>query len=268
LFVLQDACLRSPDAGQNIQSMNRTFFPSRASAFRTAVALNLALLVFAQPALALSCPLCNVGEELPDAPMPAPQVLQIEILDGDNALNNIQQRTAREPIVQVTDENHKPVAGAAVLFAIRSNPNGAGGSFTSATAATAGTTASTAAGTLLVTTDALGRAQAIGLRPNTIPGKYYVTVTATVGSVTAFAVVHQENVAGIIEESSSTSSTAGSGATASAARHFPLPHSVFAKVVVFGGVAVTTAVVVTVVALTHTNNGATIGVGGGGVTHP
>jgi hypothetical protein len=247
--------------------MNRTFFPSRPSAFRTALALNLALLVFAQPALALSCPLCNVAEELPDAPMPAPQVLQIEILDGDNALNNIQQRTAREPIVQVTDENHKPVAGAAVLFAIRSNPNGAGGAFSGATAATAGAT-SAAAGTLLVTTDALGRAQAIGLKPNTIPGKYYITVTATVGSVTAFAVVHQENVAGIITESSSTSSAATPGATASVARHFPLPHTVFAKVLVFGGVAVTTAVVVTVVALTHTSSGATIGVGGGGVTHP
>jgi len=199
--------------------------------------------------------------------MPAPQVLQIEILDGDNALNNIQQRTAREPIVQVTDENHKPVAGAAVLFAIRSNPNGAGGSFTGATAATAGGTATgAAAGSLLVVTDALGRAQAIGFKPNTIPGKYYVTVTATVGSVTAFAVVHQENIAGIIEESSTSS--AGPGATASAARHFPVPHTVFAKVLVFGGVAVTTAVVATVVVLTHTNNGATIGVGGGGVTHP
>ena len=106
--------------------MNRTDSPSRPPAFRSAIALNLALLLFAQPALALTCPLCNVAEELPDAPMPAPQGLQIEILDGDNALNNIQQRTAREPIVQVTDENHKPVAGALVLFAVRENPNGAG----------------------------------------------------------------------------------------------------------------------------------------------
>ena len=49
-----------------------------------------------------------------DAQSAVPQNLQITILDGEGALNNIKQRTAREPIVQVTDENHKPVAGAVV----------------------------------------------------------------------------------------------------------------------------------------------------------
>ena len=38
---------------------------------------------------------------------------RIEVVEGDGAINNIRQRTAREPIVQVEDENHKPVAGAA-----------------------------------------------------------------------------------------------------------------------------------------------------------
>jgi hypothetical protein len=240
--------------------MNRTDSPSRPLAFRSAIALSLALLLFAQPALALTCPLCNVADELPDAPMPAPQVLQIEILDGDNALNNIQQRTAREPIVQVTDENHKPVAGALVLFAVRENPNGAGGTF-SATAATAGATAG-AAGTLLVTTDALGRAQAIGFKPNTIPGKYYVAVTATLGTLTAFVVVHQENIAGILPE---TSSTQGPGAVGG--KHLPILHSTVGKIALLGGVATAGAVIATLLVL-HANNGATIGVGGGGVTHP
>src|SRR3954447_17556088 len=56
-----------------------------------------------------------------------PASLQITILDGEEAINNIRQRTAREPIVQVEDENHKPVAGAAVIFLL---PNdGAGGTF-------------------------------------------------------------------------------------------------------------------------------------------
>src|SRR5580704_2436459 len=57
-----------------------------------------------------------------------PMALHIVILDGDNALNNIRQRSAREPIVQVEDENHKPVAAAAVLFTIHSGSAGAGGS--------------------------------------------------------------------------------------------------------------------------------------------
>ena len=41
------------------------------------------------------------------------QKLNIEIVEGEGAVNNIRQRMAREPMVQVTDENRKPVAGAA-----------------------------------------------------------------------------------------------------------------------------------------------------------
>ena len=41
----------------------------------------------------------------------APPELNIVIVDGEGDTNNIRQHTAREPIVQVEDENHKPVAG-------------------------------------------------------------------------------------------------------------------------------------------------------------
>src|SRR5580658_2820673 len=59
---------------------------------------------------------------------PSGPELKITIIDGDEAINNIRQRTAREPIVQVEDENNRPVAGAAVVFLL---PNdGAGGTFT------------------------------------------------------------------------------------------------------------------------------------------
>jgi hypothetical protein len=53
--------------------------------------------------------------------------LNLVIVEGDGAINNIRQRTAREPIVQVEDENHKPVAGAAVIFLLPEH--GAGGTF-------------------------------------------------------------------------------------------------------------------------------------------
>src|SRR5947209_15616068 len=83
--------------------------------------------------------------------------LNLVIVEGEGAINNIKQRTAREPIVQVEDENHKPVAGAAVVFAL---PNqGAGGSF-----AASGQTFTTV-------TDAQGRAVGRGLRPNQIQGR-------------------------------------------------------------------------------------------------
>jgi hypothetical protein len=44
--------------------------------------------------------------------------LTIIILEGVGALNNIKQGTAREPIVRVDDENHRPVAGAFVTFTL------------------------------------------------------------------------------------------------------------------------------------------------------
>lgn len=85
-----------------------------------------------------------------------PTALNIDIIDGDGAVNNIRQRTAREPIVEVTDENHKPVAGALVLFS--APDHGASGVFANGTRQ------------LSVTTDAQGRAAGKGFQPNTERG--------------------------------------------------------------------------------------------------
>src|SRR6202051_4737037 len=79
----------------------------------------------------------------------APKLI-INIVEGEGALNNIKQRVNREPIVQVEDENHKPIAGAAVVFFL---PNqGSGGTFAN------GTTS------LTTTTNAQGPAVARGVR--------------------------------------------------------------------------------------------------------
>jgi hypothetical protein len=40
-----------------------------------------------------------------------PTELHLTIIEGEGAINNLRQRTSREPIVQVTDQNHRPVAG-------------------------------------------------------------------------------------------------------------------------------------------------------------
>lgn len=105
--------------------------------------------------------------------------LNLVIVEGEGAINNIRLRTAREPIVQVEDENHKPVAGVAVTFALPGQ--GAGGTF------------ATGGHTLTVMTDEQGRAVARGLRPNTVKGQYQIHVTASHNGLTANAVITQTN---------------------------------------------------------------------------
>jgi len=112
---------------------------------------------------------------------PAP-ALVITILDGEGALNDIRQRTAREPIVQVEDENHKPIAGAAVLFALPSS--GPGGAFAEG------------AQTFSTVTDSAGRAVAHGLRPNSVSGSYSIHVRVTFNGSTSETEIHQQNVSG------------------------------------------------------------------------
>ena len=113
---------------------------------------------------------------------PPPKGLRIMILSGEGALNNIEARTAREPIVEVQDENHKPVAGAVVLFTIHGNKNGAGGSFPNN---------STSFSTV---TNAQGIAVGTGFQPNSIQGAWQVTITASYGSLTASSVINENNV--------------------------------------------------------------------------
>jgi hypothetical protein len=108
--------------------------------------------------------------------------LNIVIVEGEGALNNIKQRVNREPIVQVEDENHKPIAGAAVVFFLPgSGPSG---------------TFANGSQTLTVTTDASGRAAANGIRPNHQSGQMQIRVTASANGQTANAIITQMNVVG------------------------------------------------------------------------
>ncbi len=116
-----------------------------------------------------------------------PKSLFITILDGEGALNDIRARTAREPIVEVDDENHKPVAAALVLFSIDSN-----GSSTPL-ASFAGSQ------TLSVQTGADGRAIAHGFQVTHATGKFSIRVKATVGAAVAEVVIAETNVSSASE---------------------------------------------------------------------
>ena len=110
---------------------------------------------------------------------PAPEKLNIVIVEGDGAINSVRQRVAREPVVQVEDENHKPIAGAAITFLL---PNqGAGAAFANG------------AKSLTVLTDDKGQAVARGLRPNNVNGQYQVRVNASFRGQTASTTVTQTN---------------------------------------------------------------------------
>jgi hypothetical protein len=129
--------------------------------------------------------------------------LKIVIVEGDGAINNVRQRVSREVIVQVEDENRKPVAGAAVTFLLP--VRGPGGMF-----AQGGTT-------LNVTTDSLGRAAAT-FNPNNLAGTFKVDVSASFqGQTTTTAVSQTNGLATAAAGSSGTSGTAGTAAGAGGA---------------------------------------------------
>jgi hypothetical protein len=121
-----------------------------------------------------------------------PVGIQIVIVEGEGAINNVRQRVNREPIVQVNDVNHKPVVGASVTFFL---PNdGPGGVFMN------GST------TLTTATKAQGQAVARGIRFNNRSGPMQIRVAASFAGEAASAVINQTNIAG---EASSSGGSAG-----------------------------------------------------------
>jgi hypothetical protein len=112
--------------------------------------------------------------------VPPPPRLKILILDGEGAINSIKLGTAREPIVQVQDENDRPVAGAMVVFTLPDH--GASGVFSDGTRS------------LIVHTDTRGQAVARGLKPNQTPGQFKIRVDVSHQGATTSSAVTQSNL--------------------------------------------------------------------------
>ncbi len=108
-----------------------------------------------------------------------PAKLNIVIIEGEGAVNNIGQRAVRGPIVQVEDGSRRPVAGASVLFTLPDS--GPSGVFAHR------------ARTFLVQTDKAGRAEAKGFRANDVQGKFQIQVRASLRGATATTSITQIN---------------------------------------------------------------------------
>jgi hypothetical protein len=108
--------------------------------------------------------------------------IKIVIVQGEGAVNNVRQRVAREPIVEVQDENNRPVVGALVLFTLPDR--GASAVFADGSR------------TLSVVTDSQGRALGAGLKPNNVNGNFQIQVDATYQNQTTSASIRQSNAGG------------------------------------------------------------------------
>ncbi len=116
------------------------------------------------------------------SPHLSPNTLQIVIVEGDAAINNIRTRTARETIVEVRDHDNLPVSQAAVKFTIPKG--GPGGTF------------GNGSNSLKVMTDQQGRAIATGLKPNNVAGAFKIKVNAAFEDKLGENFVTQTNVYG------------------------------------------------------------------------
>jgi hypothetical protein len=132
----------------------------------------------------------------------APQIsaqnagLRIVVVEGEDAVNVIQQKSAVAPVIEVRDRNDQPVSGAVVRFAISKGR----ASFSGARA-------------LTVTTNTAGRAIATGLTPSG-SGALQISAAATFQGQTAVATIAQTNV---MTAAAAGAGSAGAGGGASAA---------------------------------------------------
>jgi len=108
-----------------------------------------------------------------------PAKLNINVIGGAGAVNDVKQRTPRDITVEIDDENDRPVPGAMVTFFA---PNeGPGGSFVGDSHL------------LTVMTGTDGRAVAKDFRPNDVAGDYNIQVSVALGDETANATISQSN---------------------------------------------------------------------------
>src|SRR5438874_2446944 len=115
--------------------------------------------------------------------------LQINIVEGEGAFNDIKKGVAHAPVVEVKDESGRPVENAKVVFQLPEM--GASGSFLDGSK------------TFVATSDKTGRAGAPVLKPNNVEGSFAIVVTASKDGSVGHAEVRESNtLAGGVKASS------------------------------------------------------------------
>jgi hypothetical protein len=105
--------------------------------------------------------------------------LSLTVVAGDDAVNDISRHLPTPVIVELLDETGQPVNGARVLFTLPEI--GPGGRFADGSR------------TRAETTDTNGRATLAGFIPNRFEGSFQIEASATVGSRSSTAIIHQRN---------------------------------------------------------------------------
>ena len=125
--------------------------------------------------------------------------LKIVVIEGEDAVNIIQQKTAVRPLVEVRDRNNLPVAGVLVTFSIE---GGKAATFAGAS-------------TLTVATNAAGQAAVSGLTPS-IAGAFQIQVSAVAQGQVLTATIAQTNVLTAAQAAAASASAASGGSASSA----------------------------------------------------
>jgi hypothetical protein len=126
------------------------------------------------------CVLLSFDDLLPSAwaqAQPEPSRIQVVVVEGEGAVSRARGPVSREPVVRVEDDDHRPIVGATVVFALP--VSGATGTFANG------------AKTLSVLTDSGGLAAARGLRTEDIPGRLQILVTASYRGLMATGFINQ-----------------------------------------------------------------------------
>jgi hypothetical protein len=106
-----------------------------------------------------------------------PAQISLVVVEGESATTGVRQRVARDPVVRLEDDDHRPISGAAVVFALP--VSGPSGEFMNGTK------------NLTAVTDENGLAVARGLKTNDIPGKLQIYATAAYRGLRARALITQ-----------------------------------------------------------------------------
>ena len=98
-------------------------------------------------------------------------------MEGEGVTTSVRQRVAHDPVVRIEDDDHHPIDGVSVVFALP--VSGTSGEFLNG------------AKTLTVVTGKDGLATARGLKTNEIPGNLQIYVMASYQGLRARGVINQ-----------------------------------------------------------------------------